>query len=466
MSEKTIAAVATALSNSGIAIIRVSGNEAVDIADKIFVAHSGKKLSECVSHTINYGYVTDMSGNTIDEVLVSVMKGPHSYTGEDVVEINTHGGVVVTKKVLNELLNAGASMAEPGEFSKRAFLNGRMDLSQAEAVMDIIEAENNIAVKAGVSQLKGDIADEISKIRKVLLDDISQIEAANDDPEHIIYDVFDFELDKHIDYALDRLEILIQSFSKGRIVRNGLNTVILGKPNAGKSSLMNKMLGTDRAIVTEVAGTTRDSLEEGLDLGDVTLNLIDTAGIRNTDDVVESIGVDRSKKLAADADLILYVVDSSVKPDNSDSDILDTTVGKKMIVIYNKTDLNPETTVEELCKLISDHGHATEDFCILPASVRDNFGIEDISEKICELYDIGKIKNSNEIMLTNLRHKEAIDKAVISLKNVQKGILDRVPEDMLTIDLMDAYTSLGAVIGEDVDEDLIDNIFSRFCLGK
>lgn len=466
MSEKTIVAVATALSNSGIAIIRVSGDNAVDITDKIFVAHSGKKLSECVSHTINYGYVTDMSGKIIDEVLVSVMKGPHSYTGEDVVEINTHGGVLITKKVLNNLLSAGASMAQPGEFSKRAFLNGRMDLSQAEAVMDIIEAENSIAVKTGVSQLRGDLTDEITNIRKLILDDISQIEAANDDPEHIIYDVFDFELDKHVKHTVERLEILIQSFSKGRIVRNGLNTVILGKPNAGKSSLMNGMLGIDRAIVTEVAGTTRDSLEEGLDLGDVTIKLVDTAGIRNTDDLIESIGVDRSKKLAEDADLILYVVDSSVRPDESDAEILDTTVGKKMIVIYNKTDLNSEISISELCKLIVQHGHNSDDFCILPASVKDNSGIADISEKICELYDIGKIKDSNEILITNIRHKEAIDRALISLRNVQKGILDRVPEDMLTIDLMDAYTSLGAVIGEEVDEDLIDNIFSRFCLGK
>ncbi len=484
---KTIAAVATALSNSGISIIRVSGDDAVDIVDRIFVTDSDKRLSGCASHTINHGYIvnknmTDMSCDSsssdqrehlsgepyevIDEVLVSVMKAPHSYTGEDVVEINTHGGVAVTKKVLDIVLRAGASIAEPGEFSKRAFLNGKMDLSQAEAVMDIIEADNNIALKNGISQLRGDVAEEIEEIRDLLIREIAHIEASNDDPEHIDYDVFDFQLDKTVLSSIERLEILIQSFEKGRIVRNGLNTVILGKPNAGKSSLMNNLLGTERAIVTDIAGTTRDSLEESLNIGDVTLRLTDTAGIRETTDRVESLGVDRSKKLSTDADLILYVVDSSVPLSDEDEDIIRLTKDKKMIVVYNKTDLEPMVSSDDLCKLLTEYGHSKGDYIILPVSLKDNTGVKDITDKISEMFGLGAVKTSNEVMLTNIRHKEAVSNAVNSLKNVMKGISDGVPVDCLTIDLMDAYSFLGYVIGKNVDEDLIDNVFSRFCLGK
>lgn len=462
---KTIAAVATALSNSGISIIRISGDDAVDIVDKIFVTDSGKRLSGCASHTINHGYIVN-GNNMTDEVLVSVMKAPHSYTGEDVVEINTHGGVVVTKKVLDIVLKAGAAIAEPGEFSKRAFLNGKMDLSQAEAVMDIIEAENSIALKNGVSQLRGDVAEEIGDVRDLLIREIAHIEASNDDPEHIDYDVFDFQLDKTIESLIKRLEILIQSFEKGRIVRNGLNTVILGKPNAGKSSLMNNLLGTERAIVTDIAGTTRDSIEESLNIGDVTLRLIDTAGIRITSDRVESLGVDRSKRLSADADLILYVVDSSVPISEEDRDIMDLTKGKKMIVVYNKTDLAPRVSSDTLCKLLEEHGNSKGEYCILPVSLKDNKGVKDITDKIEEMFDLGRIKSSNEVMLTNIRHKDAVANAIKSLNNVMDGINDGVPVDCLTIDLMDAYGSLGYVVGKNVDEDLIDTVFSRFCLGK
>ncbi len=462
---KTIAAVATALSNSGISIIRISGDDAVDIVDKIFVTDSGKRLSGCASHTINHGYIVN-DNNMTDEVLVSVMKAPHSYTGEDVVEINTHGGVVVTKKVLDIVLKAGAAIAEPGEFSKRAFLNGKMDLSQAEAVMDIIEAENSIALKNGVSQLRGDVAEEIGEVRELLIREIAHIEASNDDPEHIDYDVFDFQLDKTIESLIKRLEILIQSFEKGRIVRNGLNTVILGKPNAGKSSLMNNLLGTERAIVTDIAGTTRDSIEESLNIGDVTLRLIDTAGIRITSDRVESLGVDRSKRLSADADLILYVVDSSVPISEEDRDIMDLTKGKKMIVVYNKTDLAPRVSPDTLCKLLEEHGNSKGEYCILPVSLKDNKGVKDITDKIEEMFGLGRIKSSNEVMLTNIRHKDAVANAIGSLNNVMDGINDGVPVDCLTIDLMDAYSSLGYVVGKNVDEDLIDTVFSRFCLGK
>lgn len=465
MKDSTIAAIATSLSNSGIAIIRVSGDEAVEIVNKIFVMPSGRNLSEVNSHTINYGHIVDGS-DVIDEVLVSVMKAPHSYTGEDVVEINTHGGVLVTKKVLSLVIKSGARMAEPGEFSKRAFLNGKMDLSQAEAVMDIIKAENDTAAKNGILQLRGDVSKEITSIREIILNDVSHIEAANDDPEHIIYDVFEYGLDKRVDDMFHRLEILIQSFERGRIVRNGLNTVILGKPNAGKSSLMNKMLGTDRAIVTDIAGTTRDSLEEGLNLGDLTLKLIDTAGIRETEDYVESLGVLKSRELASGADLILYVVDSSIPLDEDDKEIIGIASGKKILVIYNKTDLEEAVGIDTLCKLLKDGGISEEDYVILPVSLKESADIQPITDAIKNMYDLGSVRESNEVMLTNVRHKEAIADAINSLLNVKKGIENAVPEDMLTIDLMDAYTSLGLVIGESVDEDLVDSVFSRFCLGK
>lgn len=465
MKDSTIAAIATSLSNSGIAIIRVSGDEAVEIVNKIFVMPSGRNLSEVNSHTINYGHIVDGS-DVIDEVLVSVMKAPHSYTGEDVVEINTHGGVLVTKKVLSLVIKSGARMAEPGEFSKRAFLNGKMDLSQAEAVMDIIKAENDTAAKNGILQLRGDVSKEITSIREIILNDVSHIEAANDDPEHIIYDVFEYGLDKRVDDMFHRLEILIQSFERGRIVRNGLNTVILGKPNAGKSSLMNKMLGIDRAIVTDIAGTTRDSLEEGLNLGDLTLKLIDTAGIRETEDYVESLGVLKSRELASGADLILYVVDSSIPLDEDDKEIIGIASGKKILVIYNKTDLEEAVGIDTLCKLLKDGGISEEDYVILPVSLKESADIQPITDAIKNMYDLGSVRESNEVMLTNVRHKEAIADAINSLLNVKKGIENAVPEDMLTIDLMDAYTSLGLVIGESVDEDLVDAVFSRFCLGK
>ena len=466
MAEQTIAAIATALSNSGIAIIRVSGENSISIVDRVFESKSGKKLSDVDSHTLHYGHIIDNEENIIDEVLVSVMKAPHSYTGEDVVEVNTHGGIVITKKVLEIILSAGAVMAEPGEFSRRAFLNGKMDLSQAEAVMDIIKAENDTAAKNGILQLRGDVSKEITSIRESILNDVSHIEAANDDPEHIIYDVFEYGLDKRVDDMFHRLEILIQSFERGRIVRNGLNTVILGKPNAGKSSLMNKMLGIDRAIVTDIAGTTRDSLEEGLNLGELTLKLIDTAGIRETEDYVESLGVNKSKELATDADLILYVVDSSIPLDDSDKEIIGIASGKKILVIYNKTDLKEAVGIDTLCKLLKDSGIPESDYVILPVSLKESPNIKPITDSIKNMYNLGSIRESSEVMLTNIRHKEAISKAMDSLLNVKSGIENTVPEDMLTIDLMDAYTSLGYVIGESVDEDLVDAVFSRFCLGK
>ncbi len=465
MEDRTIAAIATALGNSGISIIRVSGKDAVEKVNKIFVSPSGKKLTECGDHTINYGHIV-YNGEIIDEVMVSVMLGPNSYTGEDVVEINAHGGVYVTKKVLSSVLSSGVDLAMPGEFSKRAFLNGKMDLTGAEAVMDVISSDNELAYKCGMSQLNGNLAMQIRKIRQDLLNDIAYIEAAIDDPEHIDITGFSEELSGKMSVLKSSLLRLSDSAEKGRIIREGIATVILGKPNAGKSSLMNRLLGTDRAIVTDIPGTTRDSLEESLLLGDVKLRLIDTAGIRQTDDTVEKLGVERSIKLADEADLIMYVVDSSVMTDENDRRIISSTPTKKMLIIYNKTDLDKQTDIDTLCKLLNSYGHKKEDYIIIPASIRNNEGIEDIATHIEALYELGSIDTSNEVMLTNLRQKDAIDKAIISLDRVTESLDNGMPEDFLTIDMMDAYECLGEVIGEKVDDDLVDTIFSRFCMGK
>ncbi len=465
MKNDTIAAIATALGNSGISIIRVSGEDAVDIVDGVFVMPSGKRLSECDSHTIHYGHIV-YDNDVIDEVMTSVMKAPNSYTGEDVVEINTHGGILVTKKVLSVVVASGARLAKPGEFSKRAFLNGKIDLSRAEAIMDVISAESEMALTNGIKQLNGDVQKKIMELRDILIDDIAHIEAALDDPEHIDIDEYRDELTGNIKHVHKECKKLSESTERGRIIKDGISTVILGKPNAGKSSLMNRMLGTDRAIVTDIEGTTRDSLEESLIIGDVRLKLVDTAGIRSTDDPVEKLGVAKSLEYVRDADLILYVVDSSVSLDDNDKDIICGIVGKKLLIIYNKTDLKEKTDTEKLRMVMKDFGHSESDFRIIPVSVKNNVGMDMVKDSITELYDLGDIKTGNEVMLTNLRHKEAIDSAVLSLENVLNSLHNNMPEDFLTIDMMNAYGSLGEVIGESISDDLADRIFSRFCMGK
>ena len=465
MENKTIAAIATALSNSGISIIRISGDNAISITEKIFVSPSLKKLSEYESNTINYGHIVD-NGEVIDEVMVSVMRAPASYTREDVVEINTHGGVLITKKVLSLLLKNGAVIAEPGEFTKRAFLNGRIDLSRAEAIMDIISAENDIALKSGIKQLRGDIYNSIKKIREELIYNIAFIESALDDPEHISLDGYYNELSDKVDSVLNELSILSKSAENGRIVRDGINTVILGKPNAGKSSLMNSLMGEERAIVTDIAGTTRDSLEESIRIGSVSFRISDTAGIRDTDDTVEKIGVERSRNLAKDAELILYVVDSSNNLDENDFDIIKMTVGKRIVVLLNKNDLDQVISVNELEDIMCREGHNKSDFRVISISARDNIGVDVLCDEVQNMFFNGDIGNSNEIMITNIRHKEAIDEAINSLNMVKSSIYDNMPEDFLTIDMMNAYSSLGYIIGEEVDDDLVNEIFSRFCMGK
>lgn len=457
---ETIAAVATAMSESGIGIIRISGEDAIVIADKIYRTKNGKqKLKEFKSHTIHYGFIID-EGEILDEVMISVMKSPRSYTMEDTVEINCHGGILMLNRVLEAVIKSGARLAEPGEFTKRAFLNGRIDLSKAEAVIDIIHSKNEFALKSSVNQLKGLLSDEITSIRKSIIYEIAFIESALDDPEHISLDGYYERLKEKVAELLIRLNKLLETADNGKILKEGINTVIIGKPNAGKSSLLNLLVGEERAIVTDVAGTTRDILEEQIKLNGISLNIIDTAGIRTTEDTVEKIGVQKARKFAETADLIIYVVDSSVPLDDNDIAISKLIQEKKTILLLNKSDLDSVVTEEMLIPLV------TEDVQIIKISAKENTGMQELEEAVKTMFFHGDISYNNEIFITNMRHKEAIQDAYNSLDMVRKSIEDEMPEDFLSIDLMSAYASLGYIIGEEVGEDLVNEIFSKFCMGK
>ena len=467
----TIAAIATALSDSGIGIIRISGDDAIYIVDSIFRSPSGKRiLTKVQSHTVHYGYIVDKEENVIDEVMVVVMKAPKSYTTEDTVEINCHGGVLVVQKVLQTVLENGARIAEPGEFTKRAFLNGRIDLSRAEAVIDVIHSQNEYALSSSVSQLKGRLSDKIHKLREDILYQIAFIESALDDPEHISLDGYPEQLAVKVTYFQQEIAKLLATADNGRLIKEGISTVIVGKPNAGKSSLLNMLLGEDRAIVTEIAGTTRDALHETINLHGISLNMIDTAGIHETQDVVEKIGVERAKKYAMDADLILYVVDASGNIDEDDQNIISLLDGKKAIILLNKSDLENKITEESLKENLAKRLKHSEDIRILRTSTIDpsseNSGMEELEETIRNMFFKGELKHNNELVVTNLRHKEALQDALNSLKLVERSIEDGMPEDFYSIDLTSAYASLGKIIGEEVDEDVVNEIFSKFCMGK
>ncbi len=465
MKTDTIAAIATALSESGIGIIRISGEEAIETADRIFRTKSGKKILKNVeSHTIHYGFIVDTKESDekiIDEVMVSVMKAPRSYTAEDTVEINCHGGVLMMQKIMELTLKNGARMAEPGEFTKRAFLNGRIDLAKAEAVIDVIHSKNEYALNSSVSQLKGSLSNLIKSLRAALLYEIAFIESALDDPEHISLEGYPEELSSKVEKFIKELENLISTADNGKLIKEGINTVIVGKPNAGKSSLLNLLVGEERAIVTEIAGTTRDVLQESIKLQGIGLNVIDTAGIRNTKDVVEQIGVERAKKYAADADLIIYVVDASVPLDENDQEIIPLIQSKNTIILLNKSDLECIVEEEELLSQI-----ASDNVRIIKTSTRENTGIDILEENIKDMFFNGKIKMNDEVVITNLRHKAALQDACDSLYQVRKSLEDEMPEDFYSIDLMSAYASLGTIIGEEVGEDLVNEIFSKFCMGK
>lgn len=472
---ETIAAISTAVSSSGIGIVRMTGEDAFEIADQVYIGKKHKKLINQKSHTIHYGYIED-EGKTIDEVLVMLMKGPHSYTGEDTVEINCHGGVYVVKKILETLIKYGARPAEPGEFTKRAYLNGRMDLSQAEAVGDIISSQNEYARQSSVSQLKGSIRKKIDEIRKEIIHHTAFIETALDDPEHISIDGYGDELKTVVDRLLGEIEFLLSTCESGRIIKEGINTVIVGKPNAGKSSLLNALLGEERAIVTDIAGTTRDILEENINLQGISLNIMDTAGIRNTDDVVEKIGVDKARVNIEKADLILYVIDSSCPLDENDREIFHMIMGKKSIILLNKSDLQAVVREEDVLNELNLAEKSRESIdCktfdgkntgIIEISAKNQNGINDLEEMLKKMFFEGNISFNNEIYITNVRHKVALNDAYQSLCKVNESIMMNMPEDFYSIDLMDAYESLGSITGETIGEDLVNEIFSKFCMGK
>jgi len=463
MKTDTIAAIATALSESGIGIIRISGPEAIEVADRIFVTKSGKRiLKDCETHTIHYGFIKNKD-EIVDEVMVSLMRAPRSYTTEDTVEINCHGGVLLMRKILETVLENGARMAEPGEFTKRAFLNGRIDLSKAEAVMDLIHSGNDFAMRSSIKQLRGAVSEKIKSLRAAILYEIAFIESALDDPEHISTEGYTEKLTGINHTMLAELKKLIASADNGKMLKEGIRTVIVGKPNAGKSSLLNLMVGEEKAIVTDIAGTTRDVLEESIRMRGIGLNIIDTAGIRATDDVVERIGVERAKKSAQDADLLIYVVDTSVPLDESDHEIMDMIRDKKCIVLFNKTDLTPVVDEETFWKEFGENGGFVK---VVRTSTKEKTGMDDLEDVLEDLFFQGKIKSSDEVVITNLRHKEALQDAYRSLLMVKQSLEDEMPEDFYSIDLMSAYTSLGFIIGEEVGDDLVNEIFSKFCMGK
>ena len=450
----TIAAVSTAMAPSGIGIIRISGSEAFDIAGKVF---KGKNVKTLEANTINHGWV-EYDGEVIDEVLMSIFKSPHSYTGEDTVEINCHGGILAVRKTLEAVIASGARAALPGEFTKRAFLNGKMDLSEAEAVMGVISAKSEYALQSAVSQLKGSLNEKITDIRDRLIYELAYIESALDDPEHISLDGYSERLVSVIKSEHEKLCKLSATSKKGQYIEEGIKTVILGRPNVGKSSLLNMIAGRERAIVTDMPGTTRDVLEETVSLGKIALKILDTAGIHEAQDKVEEIGIRLAWEKAEEADLILYVMDSSDDFGEDDKEILKKIAEKKGILLLNKTDLGMKITRKDV--------EDTTDFPVVEISAKDGTGVEELRSLIEKMFFDGEISFNDELFITNIRHKTLIDSAAESLRLVMKSIDEGLPEDFYSIDLSGAIKDLNAIIGGNLSEDLVDVIFSEFCMGK
>lgn len=455
--QDTIAAIATVSTGGSVSIIRISGEEAISCADRIVLLRN-RNLSNCKSHTLHYGYVVDENENKVDEVIVLLMRAPNSYTREDVVEIQCHGGAFICHEILNLILKTGVRLSEPGEFTKRAFLNGRVDLSQAEAVMDLIESKSKYARESSLSQLNGIIKDKIVHIRNLILNDVAFIEAALDDPEHISMDSFSTRFESDLNFCLCELKKMIDNYENGKWIREGIRTVIVGKPNVGKSSLLNTILGTDRAIVTDVPGTTRDTLEEDVRLGDLLLHIIDTAGIHDSDDPVEKIGIQRAKENLSQADLCLLLLDGSKEIDEEDIELLYAVSNLQTIILLNKNDLVSQTSVDDVKKYTDQK--------IISFSTKTESGREELEKYIKEQFYLDRISFEEEIYITNIRQKQAIMESYQSLNQVRESLDMNMGEDFYTIDLMSAYESLGKMIGQSVDDDLIDTIFKKFCMGK
>ena len=453
----TIAAIATASTGGGVSIIRISGKEAVEKVEPI-LSFSSKKLSEFSSHTVHYGHVVDGTGKMVDEVLVLIMRGPNSYTREDVVEIQCHGSVLICQEILDMILLTGVRMAEPGEFTKRAFMNGRIDLSQAEAVMDLIESKSRYALQSSMSQLNGIIKNKVIELRKIILDDVAFIEAALDDPEHISVEGFMDQFEQNVQYVILELQKMIENYRNGRLIRQGVQTVIIGKPNVGKSSFLNAILGTDRAIVTDVPGTTRDTLEEDVRLGDLLLHLVDTAGIHDTSDPVEKIGIERAKENIGRADFCILILDGSSELTDEDIHLLEIISDLNGVVLLNKNDLDMKVQEEDI--------RTYTDKKIISFSAMTGSGKNELEELIKEQFYLDHISFNDEIYISNERQKQAVISSYDSLKQVMSSIELNLGEDFYTIDLMSAYESLGSMIGESLDDDLADTIFKKFCMGK
>lgn len=459
MFEDTIAAIATAPGEAGIGIVRLSGNTAIDILHKVFKGKSNKSVFDIPSRVVSYGHIIDEKDNVVDEVLSIIMRTPNSYTKEDVVEIHCHGGIIPVRKIMELVLKSGAVMAEPGEFTKRAFLNGRIDLTQAEAVIDVITSKTETGLNAALNQLDGELSKELHSIMGDLLSILAHIEASIDFPEHDIEEVTYDSILKAAIKSFDNMKKLSESFEEGKIIRDGLSTAIVGRPNVGKSSLLNIIIKENRAIVTDIPGTTRDIIEEYLNMGGVLVKLIDTAGIRETVDVVEKIGVERTKAAMVEAEVIIFVIDASMPLTQEDYDILELIKSKKVIVAANKIDKGVH---EDVNKLVDFFGQEN----ILKMSVKEKIGIEEIEEKIKDLVYHGQASVSKNRMVTNIRHKDLLDKALDSVSKAIDGLNDGVPIDLLSVDIKEAWRRLGQITGDVVEEDIINEIFSKFCIGK
>ncbi|MDI6619239.1 MAG: tRNA uridine-5-carboxymethylaminomethyl(34) synthesis GTPase MnmE [Clostridiales bacterium] len=460
MYDDTIAAISTPPGEGGIGIVRISGKESLNILERIFKSYRNKDIKSFKTYTLMYGYIHDVeSGNIIDEVLVSYMKSPHTYTREDIVEINCHGGAVSVKKILEDVLRSGARLAEPGEFTKRAFLNGRIDLSQAEAVIDIVRAKTDESMDAALKQLEGSLSKKLKPIKDVLLDIMSHIEASIDFPEEDVDEVLYKDLKDSCIDLMGKLDEMIITADTGKIIREGLNTVIVGKPNVGKSSLLNALLEENRAIVTDIPGTTRDIIEDHLNIRGIPVNIIDTAGIREAKDEVEKIGVQKTKEYFKKADLVIFILDGSDILTHEDMEIFKLVNGRKCIILINKTDLPQKIDMNDVLKY-------SRDSKILKASIKNGIGISRLKDMIYNYVYGGKVKQSTDFMITNVRHKDLLTKAKLSLKSAVDAVDKNIPLDLISIDINDCLGDIGEITGENISDDIIDRIFSRFCIGK